>query len=105
LGLTMHREERLLARLQGLARPSPSCPSYIGARERERRERAGSGPARATEVWGRAGVLERAVALIGGWFGEGGVREKEGKILACFASGTMNSFHPQRTNVTLQHAG
>jgi hypothetical protein len=56
-------------------------------------------------VWGRAGVLERAAALIGGWFGEGGMREREGKILACFASGTMDSFHLQRTNMTLQHAG
>jgi hypothetical protein len=50
-------------------------------------------------------VQERAAALIGGWFGEGGMRERKGKILACFASGTMDSFHLQRTNMTLQHAG
>jgi hypothetical protein len=69
-----------MAWFQRLARSPPSRPSYLGAREREGKEGAGGGLARATGVWGRGVVLEKAAAPIGGRLGEVGVRERRCKI-------------------------
>jgi hypothetical protein len=69
-----------VARLQGLACPSPSCPSQHGHGKTWDRERAESSVARAAKVWGRAAVLERVQHLVGGCLDEGGVRERKCKI-------------------------
>jgi hypothetical protein len=78
-----------VAQFQRLTWPVLSCPSLVGARERERRVRAGSGLAQATGVWGRAAVLERAAAMIGGRFGGGDVRKRCLQDLARCCIGTM----------------
>jgi hypothetical protein len=59
----------LVAWAQRLARSPPSCASFIGARERERREGAGRGLDQGAGVWGRAAELEGCEALVGGSFG------------------------------------
>jgi hypothetical protein len=56
----------VMAQLQGLSWSPPCVPSYLGAQEREGKERARGGLARATGLWRRGAVLERAAAAIGG---------------------------------------
>jgi hypothetical protein len=86
-----------MAHAQQLAWSPPSCARLVGVRVQERRERAGSGLAQATGVWGRGASLEWGAALVGGHFGKRGVRERERKQdWQVFASGDKQILQTSR---------
>jgi hypothetical protein len=65
LGFTTDIEGSLVALLQGLSRPSPSCPRHLGAQTREGKGRANGGVARVNEVWGRSAGMEWSTTVVG----------------------------------------
>jgi hypothetical protein len=65
LGLTTNIEGSLVAQLQGLSRPSPSCSRHLGAQTREVKGRANGGVARVNEVWGRSAEMEWSTIVVG----------------------------------------
>jgi hypothetical protein len=65
LGLTTDIKGSLVVQLQGLSRPSPSCPRHLGAQTHEGKGRANGGVARVNEVWGRSAGMEWSTTVVG----------------------------------------